>query len=635
RSNIVINMLVCLLLLFFWVNKSLANVIRLGPDRIFYLYSDSSNKMTLNKFTGISSEKLQAVDVIPSFGFSNKTYWLRTNVIASDFNNNELWLKLGPSFLDHITVYYRESTGKDKWNIKEFGDRISENDNDIVLPDYVMALPLSPVGYDIIFQIKSTSTLLFVAELSDPQYFLKNETRDAALWSFYFGIGSIVTIVSLCFAIKSHQRLFWGIFVFSLNYILVAALHGFPVWLFGTALRPVQDYLVSALSLLGYSSAIWLHCEIFKLKETMRSIYKFLTGAMYLTLLLQLSIPFGLYGKAIQLQSVIFIFIAPILIISSVRLWRQHSINLHTLIVGLMPPVYVLVIVCIMLTLNGIVPYNNYLSSAWQFTLLAHAISVIVLAGFRVRDEHRELEQKKKIAQELRIERNASFNQRQFLGMVAHEYRSPIAVMINTLENLKQQKVWALNKARFERIQRAVTRLMQLTENCLVESRLSSSSLHVEKMEVSFFDIIKAASAVVELSEHHYLVVTRNGHVVDMKHSELILFVDAELITIVVSNILDNSVKYTSKGVIKIDIVDSDGCIEISFRDEGDGIPKKQAEKIFDRFYRGEKDNKNTKGTGLGLYVSQQIVRAHGGDLYLTGEGDMAKVFIIRLLTIN
>lgn len=205
-----------------------------------------------------------------------------------------------------------------------------------------MVLPLSPAGYDIIFQIKSTSTLLFVAELSDPQYFLENEARDTALWSYYLVIATIVSIVSLCFAIKSHQRFFWGICIFSLNYLLVAALHGFQVWLFGTYLRPVQDYIVSALSLLGYSSAIWLHCEIFKLKETMRSLYKFLTGVLYLTLLLQLSIPFGLYGKAIQLQSVMFIFIAPIFIVSSIILWRRHSINLHSLIVGMMPPVYVI-----------------------------------------------------------------------------------------------------------------------------------------------------------------------------------------------------------------------------------------------------------------------------------------------------
>lgn len=98
----------CLLLSFFVINKSLANVIQLGSERSLYWYADISNKMTLNNFIDIPNKKLLAIDAIPSFGFSNKTYWLRTNVSASDFNNNDLWLKLGPSFLDHITVYYRE-----------------------------------------------------------------------------------------------------------------------------------------------------------------------------------------------------------------------------------------------------------------------------------------------------------------------------------------------------------------------------------------------------------------------------------------------------------------------------------------------------------------------------------------------
>jgi hypothetical protein len=50
---------------------------------------------------------------------------------------------------------------------------------------------------------------------------------------------------------------------FSLNYLLVAALHGFPAWLFGAAVLPIQDYMVSSLSLLGYATALWLHCEDF------------------------------------------------------------------------------------------------------------------------------------------------------------------------------------------------------------------------------------------------------------------------------------------------------------------------------------------------------------------------------------
>ncbi|MEC6197716.1 sensor histidine kinase [Klebsiella variicola] len=630
RQCFAINLLICMI--FFCVsNRTFANAIQLGSERSVYSYVDSSNSMSLNDFIEIPREKLQVINTIPSFGFSNNIHWIRTYVSGSDFKTGDLWLKLGPSFLDHLTVYYKKSDGKDVWHHKEFGDRAIVDDNDIVSRDYVLILPSSLSGYDLVFKIKSTSTLIFMGALSDPQYFLESTAMETALWSFYFGMSMVVSAISLYFAIKTRQRLFWGLCIFSFNYILVAALHGFPVWLLGVKFRPVQDYMVSALSLLGYSTAIWLHCEIFQLKKTMRLFYKILTAAMYATILLQLSIPFGLYGKAIQIESFIFSLIAPLLIISSVILWRRQEINLHTLLVGLMPPVYVIVVFFIILTLNGIVPFNNYLSSAWQFTLLVHAISVIILAGYRVRNEHRDLEQKKKIAQELRIERNATFNQRRFLGMVAHEYKNPLAIMISTLSDLKEQKIWTLNKSRFERIERAVTRLTQLSENCLVEARLLSSSLHIEKKRVSLFVIIKKASTVVELSERHNMVVTFNGEVIDLDNSVMELFVDPELIAIAISNILDNSVKYTDSGKIKIDVYNSVNYVEISFSDEGDGIPIEHADKIFELFYRNKSNDRNIKGTGLGLYVSQQIVRAHGGDLYLSGDEDVANKFIIRL----
>lgn len=631
RQCFTINLLICMIVFFCGSNRTFANAIQLGSERSVYSYVDSSNSMILNDFIEIPREKLQVINTIPSFGFSNNTHWIRTYVSASDFKTGDLWLKLGPSFLDHLTVYYKKSDSKDVWHRKEFGDRSIVNDNDIVSRDYVLILPSSLSGYDLVFKIKSTSTLIFMGELSDPQYFLESTAMETALWSFYFGMSMVVSAISLYFAIKTRQRLFWGLCIFSFNYILVAALHGFPVWLLGIKFRPVQDYMVSALSLLGYSTAIWLHCEIFQLNKTMCLFYKILTAAMYVTILLQLSIPFGLYGKAIQIESFIFTLIAPLLIISSVILWRRQEINLHTLLVGLMPPVYVIVVFFILLTLNGIVPFNNYLSSAWQFTLLVHAISVIILAGYRVRNEHRDLEQKKKIAQELRIERNATFNQRRFLGMVAHEYKNPLAIMISTLSELKEQKIWTLNKLRFERIQRAVTRLTQLSENCLVEARLLSSSLHMEKKRVSLFVIIKKASTVVELSERHNMVVTFNGEIIDLDNSVMELFVDPELIAIAISNILDNSVKYTDSGEIKIDVYNSVNYVEIFFSDEGDGIPIEHADKIFELFYRNKSNNRNIKGTGLGLYVSQQIVRAHGGDLYLSGDEDVANKFIIRL----
>ncbi|MDR8273775.1 histidine kinase, partial [Acinetobacter baumannii] len=91
-----------------------------------------------------------------------------------------------------------------------------------------------------------------------------------------------------------------------------------------------------------------------------------------------------------------------------------------------------------------------------------------------VRAENRQLEQKQRLARELQIEREASFHQRQFMGMVAHEFRTPLAVIQAALENLRLSAASTSQEARFDRIGRAATRLVQLTDNCLADARLAS-----------------------------------------------------------------------------------------------------------------------------------------------------------------
>ena len=75
--------------------------------------------------------------------------------------------------------------------------------------------------------------------------------------------------------------------------------------------------------------------------------------------------------------------------------------------------------------------------SLWQYALIVHIITVLIIAILRVRAENRQLEQKQRPARELQIEREASFHQRQFMGMVAHEFRTPLAVIRAALENLR------------------------------------------------------------------------------------------------------------------------------------------------------------------------------------------------------
>jgi signal transduction histidine kinase len=265
-----------------------------------------------------------------------------------------------------------------------------------------------------------------------------------------------------------------GICLFSLNYPLVAALHGYPEWLFGSALLPVQDYMISCLSLVSYATALWLHSEVFDLKKNMPRLHQLLLAAIGLNIVLQISIPLGFYGLAMQIEAGIFFIAAPILLITSWMLWRRKAIDINTLLLGLLPPIYVVSAGLALLSIHGVIPFHNGVYSTWQYALIIHIVTVLIIAVLRVRAENRTLVRKQQLARELQIEREASFHQRQFMGMVAHEFRTPLAILQAALENLRLCPATVTQSSRLDRMQRATTRLVQLTDNCLADARLSS-----------------------------------------------------------------------------------------------------------------------------------------------------------------
>lgn len=222
------------------------------------------------------------------------------------------------------------------WTHKEFGDHASTRDSDLDYRESVLILPPPPgdAGYEMVFRLRSSSTLILLATLSSPQEFVSNATRDTAFWSFYFGLAAIASGIALWLALVLRRRLLWGICLFSLNYPLVAALHGYPEWFFGDAVLPVQDAMISYLSLLSYATALWLHSEVFDLKNNMPRLHRLLLVAIGVNIVLLASVPLGFYGLAMQIEAAMFFIAAPILLITSWLLWRRKAIDLNTAAVG-------------------------------------------------------------------------------------------------------------------------------------------------------------------------------------------------------------------------------------------------------------------------------------------------------------
>lgn len=596
-----------------------AEVRQLGIDIPVDWYADASGQMSLDAFLALPQEALKTASLIPSFGYSKKTFWLRTSLPAAYFSGEQRWLQLGPPFIDRLTVYYRPYGSDSPWKQKEFGDHAPARDSDLDYRESVLILapPPTKAGYEMVFRLQSSSTLILLATLSSPQEFVRSATLDTAFWSFYFGLAVIASGIALWLAVALRRRLLWGICLFSLNYPLVAALHGYPEWLFGDALLPVQDYMISCLSLVSYATALWLHSEVFDLKKNMPRLHQLLLTAIGLNIALQISIPLGFYGRAMQIEAGIFFIASPVLLITSWMLWRRKAVDMNTLLLGLLPPVYVVSAGLALLSVHGVIPFHTRVYSTWQYALIIHIVTVLIIAVLRVRAENRTLMRKQQLARELQIEREASFHQRQFMGMVAHEFRTPLAILEAALENLRLCPTVSTQSARLDRMQRATTRLVQLTDNCLADARLSSRDLHADRQNAELLPVIYIAATVVDLSLNHYLHVICEGQTVGPQSPSPVLFIDSGLLCIAIANLLDNSVKYSASGEIRIEIYRLQKGFEIRIGDRGPGIAPEQVEHIFERYRRGETHTTTPAGTGLGLYVARQIIQAHGGELCL------------------
>jgi hypothetical protein len=127
-----------------WWAPARAEVRQLGIDIPVYWYADASDTMTLDAFLSLPEEALKTAPLIPSFGYSSKTYWLRTSLPAAWFAGEQRWLQLGPSFVDRLTVFYRPYGSDSPWRQKEFGDHASARDNDLDYRESVLILPPRP-----------------------------------------------------------------------------------------------------------------------------------------------------------------------------------------------------------------------------------------------------------------------------------------------------------------------------------------------------------------------------------------------------------------------------------------------------------------------------------------------------------
>ena len=219
----------------------------------------------------------------------------------------------------------------------------------------------------------------------------------------------------------------------------------------------------------------------------------------------------------------------------------------------------------------------------------------------------------------------------EFLAMLAHELRNPLAPIRNAVSILRSQgpPTPVLQQAR-DMIDRQVGHLTRLVDDLLDASRVTQGKVVLHKEDLELATIVERAVEAVRPQ------IARYSHTLDVRVPDepLRVLADPTRLAQVLSNLLTNAAKYTPNGgQIALDVERDDDHSVIRVRDNGIGIPPEFLERVFDLFTQGDRAlDRAEGGLGIGLSVVQRLVLMHGGKVAATSAGrGLGSEFVVRL----
>ncbi len=221
--------------------------------------------------------------------------------------------------------------------------------------------------------------------------------------------------------------------------------------------------------------------------------------------------------------------------------------------------------------------------------------------------------------------------QEEFVALVSHELRTPLTSLTGYLELL--QRALAKDPADHDRVTRYSAQALRQSERLgqLVGDLLDASSLHRDRLQYTLapFDLTRLVEETVDLAQP-----LADGSRLELTASTVNLTVngDAGRLQQVLLNLLTNAFRHADAGLIEVSLRRRKDQAELRVRDDGRGIAAKAVPNLFNRYYQGvPRASHSGGGLGLGLFISKEIVTAHGGAISVRSRPGAGAAFTIRL----
>lgn len=573
-------------------------------------------------------ETFQASSARLAAGFDAAAYWFRIDIDGLDAESR-LILDVGRPHLHSVRVYQPDAGLN--FQVQQQGQRFVYNKDAPAYRGaafYLEVNELEPVVY---VRVESTTTLTITLRLWEESDFFSYQVHYNLLMGFLYGALALMLVLGMlqfAFTGQIILLLFAGYQLVAL--VLYLTLHGYLKLYFLPDTSVLPLWPVGFFSCVSTSLLAFLTAHLLNLEKSHPYLYKGLILFGFGLASCSALVFFGLYPlfaeQAHQLRLLLVILASGL----SFYLALQGSRVALLFFLSFFPQLFLVGLRS--LSLLGLMPHLIEPDLLSALILASHLLQValvfqsIHLKLLQLARSKQEAELTYQTAlQQAKLEKQASLAQKDFMAMLAHEFRNPLAVINNVAALLpKAAQHQAIDLEQLSRhLDQANQKLTELLSSCLTDERLDSGLRELQPCHFSFAGLLKKLQQ--ELDPRCKRIHIHNQNVDRC-------YADPILLALALRNLLDNALRYSpADQVVRLEVQQNQQDLMLRVTDQGSGIAPAEQEAVFQRFYRGQAGLKVPSGYGLGLYLVKQIVRLHQGEITLTSPPGKGACFTLRL----
>jgi len=607
-------------------------------------YYDASNERSFDDVVQLARDgKFESIDRNDGLGYVPGTIWLRFSVERAPDVPSTWWLEVRRPALDEVDLF---QPGPHGWQRIEQGDNRPWAGREVRNRNSVFILDIEPGVSEYFVRIHTTSSSAARLTLWQPAAFASYAALDMVLVSGFAMAIVVIILINLLMAAYLRERLY---LIYSFNLLVFAGMMFLVEGLLHFVTMPAEPLRVEAWVSLFHPLVMltigFLFREIVALWDTAPRIDRiYLPSVLLICGLGMLAVPLGFSDslkpwlwKLFLVEMAINIGLAAWLSVRGNRGARFYLLAFGALLLGgllailgnlgwLPDPALGLVMPLIGSLLHMVLmqmTVNDRVLAAKRAYDLAREQA---LAAEKLATEglSREVAQRTQALEAaLASEQSVAEQQRLFVRLISHEFRTPLAVIDASARSISMLPTLPDEAAsRCSNICLATRRLGDMLEKCVADSRLETD-LQLQREPVAIVDLIAS------LKEQLLLESPGREVVFHCPVAGTVIFGDPILLQILFGNLLSNALKYSqAESAVRVDFMTESTVLRVIVCDQGCGIPSADLPHVFDKFMRGSNSIPNT-GLGLGLALAKRITELHEGAIEIDSrQGEGTRVIV-------